>query len=101
MDSARYSRCRGHTKTVSPDLFRGPILFNWAFRRNWTPEQVRGDTLSKCHSTLTPLGLTPLGLDRVWRYLCRHRVHSAPRNPIKSASTSQQFDQCKDSDCQQ
>ena len=54
MDSARCSRCRGHTKTVSPDLFRGPILFNWAFRRNWTPEQVRGDTLSKCHSNLTP-----------------------------------------------
>ncbi len=50
MDSARYSRCRGHTKTVSPDLFRGPILFKWAFRRNWIPEQVRGDTLSKCHS---------------------------------------------------
>ena len=54
MDSARYSRCRGHTKTVSPDLFRGPILFKWAFRRNWTPEQVRGDTLSKCHSSLEP-----------------------------------------------
>ena len=49
MDSARCSRCRGHTKTVSPDLFRGPILFNWALRRNWTPEQVRGDTY-KCHS---------------------------------------------------